>query len=146
DGWLAYDGVIDSANGIIQEVGSHSLVRIDSGGSPIKQVVNTEPKMEAVRAGDGWFYAAGDVTAAYGNNPAVTKVQREVVFLEPNTVVVYDRVATGSGTSQTWQLATPVSPSIPGASATINGAHPLRVDRLVAATASSKAHRLASPN
>lgn len=144
DGWLAYDGVIDSANGIIQEVGSHSLVRIDSGGSPIKQVVNTESKMEAVRAGDGWFYAAGDVTAAYGNNPAVTKVQREVVFLEPNTVVVYDRVATGSGTSQTWQLATPVSPSISGASATINAAHPLRVDRLVPANASSKAHSLAS--
>lgn len=144
DGWLGYDGVIDSANGIIQEVGSHSLVRIDQGGTPIKQVVNTESKMEAVHAGDGWFYAAGDVTAAYGKNPAVSKVQREVLFLEPNTVVVYDRVATAGGTTQTWQLATPVSPAVSGATATIKGAHALQVQRLAPAAGASKAHSLAS--
>lgn len=145
DGWLAYDGVIDSANGIIQETGSHSLVRINNGGAPIKQVVNTESKMEAVHAGAGWFYAAGDVTAAYGGNPAVQKVQREVLFLEPNTVVVYDRVATAATTTQTWQLATPVSPSVSGTSATIAGPHSLKVDRLVPATgATSTAYKLAS--
>jgi hypothetical protein len=145
DGWLGYDGVINSANGIIQEVGSHSLVRINSGGTPLKQIVNTEGRMEATRVGQGWFYAAADVTAAYGGNAAVGKVQREVLFLEPNTIVVYDRVATGAGTTQTWQLAAPVAPSISGTTATINGAHPLRVQRLVPASgATSSAYSLAS--
>jgi hypothetical protein len=145
DGWLGYDGVINSANGIIQEVGSHSLVRINSGGSPLKQIVNTESTMAAVRAGQGWTYAAGDLTAAYGGNAAVSKVQREVLFIEPNTIVVYDRVATGSGTTQTWQLATPVAPSISGNAATISGAHALRVDRLVPASgATSTSYSLAS--
>jgi hypothetical protein len=145
DGWLAYDGVIDSANGIIQETGSHSLVRIDRGGAPIKQKLHTNSKMVAVRAGQGWFYAAGDVTAAYGGDPAVSKVQRELVFLEPNTVVVYDRVVTSGDTTQTWQLATPVSPVIAGTTATIKGAHALQVQRLVPASgATSTAYSLAT--
>jgi hypothetical protein len=76
----------------------------------------------------------------------VSKVQREVLFLEPNTVVVYDRVATAADTQQTWQLVTPVSPAVSGASATINnGAHTLQVQRLVPATgATSSAYSLAS--
>ncbi len=144
DGWLAYDGVIDSANGIIQETGSHSLVRINRGGTPIKQYVKTDPRMVAVRAGEGWTYAAADVTAAYKGDPGISKDQREIVYLQPNTVVIYDRVNTAGDTTQTWQLATPVSPSISGTNATIGGAHTLSVQRLVPATGASSAYRLAS--
>jgi len=144
DGWLGYDGVIDSANGIIQETGSHSLVRIDRAGAPIKQKVHTDSTMVGMHAGNGWTYAAADVTPAYGGDGSISKVQRELVFLAPNTVVVYDRVVTGSDTTQTWQLATPVSPAITGATATISGAHAMTVKRLVPATASSVAHSLAS--
>ena len=78
-------------------------------------------RSSALHAGDGWLYAAADVTPAYKDNAAVSKVQREVVFLKPNVVVVYDRVATGAGTTQTWQLATPTAPSIAGTTATISG-------------------------
>ena len=144
DGWLAYDGVIDSSNGIIQETGSHSLVRISSGGAPIKQVVNTESQMVGLHHGPGWLYSAADLTPAYGNNANVEKVQREIIYLEPDTIVVYDRVASGASTTQTWQLATPVAPSISGASATIAAAHELRVQRLVPATgATSSSYNLA---
>jgi hypothetical protein len=144
DGWLGYDGVIDSSNGIIQETGSHSLVRLNRGGTPIKQKFLTESQMAAVHAGPGWTYAAADVTGAYGGDPGISKVQREIVFLEPNTVVVYDRVVTTADTTQVWQLATPVAPAISGATATINAAHTLRVDRLVPAAATSSAYNLAS--
>ncbi len=145
DGWLAYDGVIDSANGIIQETGSHSLVRIDQGGQPIKQKLKTASEMVGVHAGPGWVYAAADVTPAYAGNPSITKVEREIVYLQPDTVVVYDRVATAADTTQTWQLATPVSPAIAGTTATINAAHTLTVQRLVPASgATSSAYRLAS--
>ncbi|HEX7097467.1 MAG TPA: hypothetical protein VF183_16405, partial [Acidimicrobiales bacterium] len=71
-GWLAYDAVINSQNGIIQETGSHNLVQISSGGTPIKQVVGTTSQTVALHAGAGWLHAAVDVTAAYMNNPAIT--------------------------------------------------------------------------
>ncbi|HET9987888.1 MAG TPA: hypothetical protein VFQ65_05195, partial [Kofleriaceae bacterium] len=63
-------------------------------------------------------------------------------YLLPDTVVVYDRVASASGTTQTWQLATPVSPAVSGASATISAAHQLHVDRYAPAGASSSVHNM----
>jgi hypothetical protein len=142
-GWLSGDGVMESSNGIIQDTTSHSLVRIRSGSGDVKQNVNTTSSMVALHQGDGWIHAAVDTTAAYGGNAAVQKVQREIVFLKPNTIVVYDRVATPAGTSQVWQLASPTQPTISGATATIAGAHSLKVQRLVPATASTMATSLA---
>ena len=144
-GWLAYDGVIDSANGIIQETGSHGLVRINSGGAPVKQIVMTDSTMVGLHSGDNWLYTAADLTPSYKGNAAVQKVEREVVYIKPNTIIVYDRIATASGTTQTWQLPTPVAPSISGATATINnGAHTLQVQRLAPAAGTTTAHSLAS--
>jgi hypothetical protein len=67
-----------------------------------------------------------------------------MVFLKPNVVVVYDRVATGSGTSQVWQLASPTAPAISGATAQIAGTHQLAVQRLVPATAASSVYNMTS--
>ncbi|HEY5923394.1 MAG TPA: hypothetical protein VIV11_17060 [Kofleriaceae bacterium] len=144
DGWLGYDGVIDSTNGIIQETGSHSLVRINKGGTPLKQKIKTNSKLVGVKAGQGFTYGAADVTAAYAGDPSVSKVQREMIYLEPNTVIVYDRVVTAADTTQTWQLATPLVPAISGATATMRGAHTLAAQRLVPATASTASTSLAN--
>lgn len=143
-GWLAYDSVINSQNGIIQETGSHNLVQISSGGTPIKQVVGTTSKTVALHAGPGWLHAAVDVTAAYKNNPAITKVQREMVYLKPDVIVVYDRVTSAPGTTQKWLLASPSQPALSGATATISGAHTLRVQRLAPASASASVTNLAN--
>jgi hypothetical protein len=142
DGWLAGDGVLGSTNGIIQDTTSHTLVRVTSGGATVKQKVNTESTLTALHQGDGWLHAASDTTAAY-SNAAVGKMQREIVFLKPNVVVVYDRVATAAGTVQTWQLPTLVAPSIAGTTATIVGTHSLNVQRLAPASGSSVATSLA---
>ena len=131
EGWLMADAALGSQTGLMQETTAHSLVRIDNGGTPIKQVVGTSSKLAALHAGNDWLYAATDVTPVYKNNPAIQKVQREVVYLKPNVVIVYDRVATGAGTSQVWQLATPVRPTVSGATATIAGAHTMSVQRMV---------------
>jgi len=139
DGWLAYDGVIDSANGIIQETGSHSLVKITKAGAPIKQKVKTESTMVGMHAGNGYVYAAADVTPAYGGDASISKVQREIIFLPPNTVVVYDRVASAGDTTQVWQLAMPSAPAISGTTATMTGAHSLRTQRLVPASGATSA-------
>ncbi len=135
-GWLAYDSVIDSRSGINQDTGSHGLVRIDSGGAPIKQSVNTVSTLAALHEGDRYVYASADVTAAYKGNPAVQKVQRDLLFVRPDVVIVYDRVDTAAGTTQTWQLPTPVSPAISGNTATIsNAGHTLKVTRLAPGSA-----------
>ncbi|MEO8550127.1 MAG: hypothetical protein ABI678_09135, partial [Kofleriaceae bacterium] len=143
DGWLAYDTVIDSHSGLPQETTNHSLVRVDSGGAPITQVASTTSQLVALHKGDGWVYASSDVLPAYNGKAGITKDQREIVYLLPDTVVVYDRVATGAGTQQTWQLATPTSPSISGTTATTtNAAHALHVQRFAPAGATSSVHNM----
>ncbi len=137
DGWLAYDAVVDSHSGLRQETGAHGLVRITSGGTAIPQVASTKSQLVALHAGTGWLYAAADLTAAYNGNSAVSNVQREIVYLQPDTVVVYDRVASASGTQQVWSLASPKQPAISGSTATFTGTHALHVQRLApSATAS----------
>jgi hypothetical protein len=143
--WLMADAGLGSRNGIIQDTTAHSLVRVNNGGAPVKQVVGTSSQMVGLHGGDNWLYMAGDVLGAYGHNAAITKDQREVVFLKPNVVIVYDRVASAAGTSQVWQLATPTAPSISGNTATISaGGHSLKVQRLAPAAATSTSYNMTS--
>lgn len=118
----------------------HGLVRIDSGGSPLRQIGNTISHLVALHTGSNWVYAASDVLPAYNGNSAVSKDQREIVYLKPDVVIVYDRVTSASGTSQVWQLPTPVKPTLSGASTTIASTHTLHVQRLAPATASSSVY------
>jgi hypothetical protein len=131
DGWLAYDSVIDSHSGLTQDTTAHGLVRIASGGASVRQVVGTKPQLSSLHQGPGYTYAAADLTSAYNGNSAVQKVQREVVYLLPDVVVVFDRVQSAAGTTQTWQLASPVAASISGAVATIaSSGHALKVQKI----------------
>ncbi len=130
DGWLAYDSVVDSHSGLTQATTAHSLVRIDSGGTPVRQIAATTSTVDALHRGSGWLYASANLTPAYDGNAAVQKVHRELLYLKPDVVVVFDRVQSASGTSQTWQLATPHAPSISGATATISGTHDLHIERI----------------
>ncbi len=144
-GWLAYDAVINSSSGLPQETTAHGLVRIDNGGTPVKQIASTVSSLVALHQGDGWLHAAADVTPAYDGNAAVQLVQRELVYLKPDVVIVYDRVRTAAGTTQTWQMPTPVQPSISGATATINASgHALAVTRLLPASATTSTYAFSS--
>ncbi|MBV8755813.1 MAG: heparinase II/III family protein [Deltaproteobacteria bacterium] len=130
-GWLAYDAVIDSHSGLTQDTTAHSLVRIDSGSSPIKQVASTISKLTALHQTKDYVYASSDLTPAYNGNGSIQMVQRDILFLQPNTIIVYDRVNTSSGTTQTWQLASPVKPTTSSGTATFtNAGHTLKVQRL----------------
>jgi hypothetical protein len=130
-GWLAYDAVIDSHSGLTQDTTAHSLVRIDSGSTPIKQVASTTSKVNALHQTKDYVYASTDLTPAYNGNGSIQMVQRDVLYLQPNVIVVYDRVNTSSSTTQTWQLASPVKPSTGSGTATFtNAGHTLKVQRL----------------
>ena len=144
DGWLSYDAVIDSHSGLTQDTTAHSLVRIDSGGQPVHQIADTKSSLVALHKGADYLYSSADLTPAYNGNAAVSQVNREIVYLQPNVIVVYDRVNTAAGTQQVWQLATPVSPAISGATATItNAGHTMTVQRL-APSASATSHSMNS--
>ena len=134
-GWLAYDANVESRSGLHQEVDAHGLVRISDGGQSIKQRAGTTSKLVALHRGDGWLHAAADLTPAYKGNAKVQQIQRELVFIEPDAFVIYDRVTTSAGTQQIWQLATPVSPTVAGTHATIAGAQTLHVERVQPAAA-----------
>jgi hypothetical protein len=135
DGWLAYDSVIDSHSGLTQETTAHGLVRIDSGGQPVRQIADTMSRLTALHQGTGYTYAAADLTPAYNGNSAVQKAQREILHLLPDVVVVFDRVQSASGTTQTWQLASPVAASISGALATVsNAGHALKIQKISGGT------------
>jgi hypothetical protein len=141
DGWLAYDAVVDSQSGLTQEIDTHGTVRITDGGKLVEQQRDTNSSLVALHRGDGFLHAAAELLPVYKGSPAVQKVQRELVYLEPDTLVVYDRVATRAGSQQVWQLVSPAAPAISGARATISTAgHKLTIDRLAPSSATSSAY------
>ena len=111
--------------------------RTRSGSRPSSPLV-------ALHKGTKYLHAAADLTPAYKGQAAVTKIQRELVYIEPDVVVVYDRVTSKAGTEQVWQLVTPTRPTIAGARSTITSkGHTLTVDR-VSADGASAVHELTS--
>src|SRR6185295_1194135 len=74
----------------------------------------------AFEPGERFDYVAGDATRAYtypwsglGDNPSrrVEEAVRQIVFLKPDLVVVFDRVeATKAGYEKTWLLHTVGAP------------------------------------
>jgi hypothetical protein len=116
--WLVGDAVVYSHSGLPQMPTAHSMVRIDVGGSPLRQLASTTSRTTVVRSGSGWHYFATDSTPAYGGNANVQLVQRDVLFLHEGVLVVYDRIRTSPTATQTWQLITTARPVIVGAVAT----------------------------
>jgi hypothetical protein len=138
EGWLAYDPNIESRSGIRQEEELHNLVRITQGGATVRQREGTLSRMTALHRGAGWLHAAADLTAAYAGHAAVERVERELVYLEPDVLVVFDRVTSAADTQQIWQLNTPVRPVVAGALATVAGAaSSLEVRRVVPESATA---------
>ena len=145
DEWLATDAVIFSKSGIEQGEELHNLVRIVSGGTTVRQKTNTTSQVVAIKRGPGWLHAAVDVTAAYTGQSAVQKVQREIVFLEPDAVVMFDRVTSSNGTQQVWMLSSPKQPTVSSTRSTFAGtSHTLRVERVIPAAASTQVVNLAA--
>jgi hypothetical protein len=144
-GWLAYDANVDSHSGLRQEPESHGLVRIVNNGQTVEQRTGTNSSLVALHRGSNWLHASADLTPAYKGSTAVTKVQRELVFIQPDIVVVYDRVTSKAGSEQIWQLVSPARPTIAGARATLTASgHTLAIDRIAPASATSSVHEFST--
>jgi hypothetical protein len=129
DGYLAYDPVIDSHSGLPQDVDDHGTLRVVKNGKPVAQQLGNASTLLALHAGTGYVHIAADLTALEGND--ATKLQRELVYLQPDTVVIYDRATTPAGDQQVWSLAFPASPTVSGAATTVTASgHTLSIERL----------------
>jgi len=134
DGYLAYDPVIDSHSGLPQDVDEHGTLRVVKNGKAVAQQMGNASTLLALHAGTGYVHIAADLTALEGS--AATKLQREVVYLQPDTVVIYDRATTPAANQQVWSLAFPASPAISGATTTVTASgHTLAIQRLGPTTA-----------
>ena len=143
DGWLAYDAVIDSHSGLRQEVEAHGTMRVVESGATVAQSLGQSSKLLALHAGSGYVHAAADLAPVYGSH--VTQLQREVVYLEPDVVVIYDRATTPAAGQQVWQLAMPAQPTVNGSETTETASgHMLTILRASPSTASGSVYSFAS--
>lgn len=137
-GWLAYDGVVDSTSGLTPEPEAHSVVRFVSGGTTVAMHEGTTSQMVSLARGNGWVHTAGDLTAAFDGADEVSRWQRELVYLEPDCVVIYDRADSAAGVQQIWQLVSPAQATITGAQASLTASgHRLTVQRVLPASAAA---------
>jgi hypothetical protein len=139
DGYLTYDPVIDSHSGLPQDVDEHGTIRVVKDGKPVAQDVGNSSTLLALHAGTGYVHVAADLTIFEGS--AATLLQREIVYLQPDTVVIYDRATTPAANQQVWSLAFPATPAISGATTTVTASgHTLNVQRLGPAAATSSVY------
>ncbi len=139
DGWLAFDPVVDSKSGLPQDVSSHGTMRIVDGGNDVTQKLGSSSQLLALHRGDGWLHAAADITPVY--NGKVGKLQREIVYLEPDCVIVYDRASTTASQQQVWQLAMPSMPSVTGTQTQMTASgHMLTIERISPSSATGSVY------
>ncbi|MBL8520810.1 MAG: hypothetical protein JNK75_09060, partial [Betaproteobacteria bacterium] len=141
NGWLVNDANMQAHSGINQVSGAHGMVRQVLNGVDVRMYEHPSsaamPRRLSVK--DEYTYAAADQGTLYNHpstgNPGV-RSEREVVFIKPNTVVLFDRVHYSAGTTtKVFQLPTEVLPVIDGRVVTVaNAGSTLRVHALSPAT------------
>ncbi|MEZ4372339.1 MAG: hypothetical protein R3B07_16045 [Polyangiaceae bacterium] len=104
--WLAADTNLASHSGIRQELELHNLVRIEQGGNTLRmRESETAGRLVALHAEASFVYAACDTSGAYDGG--VQKLERELVYVKPDIVVLYDRIDTPGPSLPIWQVNAP---------------------------------------
>jgi hypothetical protein len=92
-----------------------------------------DPTIVARSVGDGYVYALGDATNLYNSeyeeSVDILHASRSIVWLQPNTIVVYDRAASRTdGRFKRFWLNLPTEPTITGAVTTMTTASGQRLE------------------
>jgi hypothetical protein len=117
--WLAYDANVDSHSGIEQDELNHNLVRIEQGGAPVKQAYGGACRLLALHDDGLATYALADVTPVYKGRAPIRRVERELLYLKPDVLVVFDRVDTDGDARRIWTLNLPGRAEVEGARLTL---------------------------
>lgn len=140
NGWLVNDANMQAHSGIFQDSSAHAMVTQTIAGQAARMY--ERPTATATRrrlnVGNHYSYVAADHGTLYTHpstgNPGV-RSERELVFIKPNTVVVFDRVNYTAGSSlKNFQLPTENLPTVNGRVVTVsNGGSTLKVHALAPA-------------
>ncbi len=112
--WLAYDQNIQTHSGIRQEASLHNLVRLEKAGQPVKMRRGSAADLLALNDSPEYAYLAARMTPLYAGEPGVSSLERALVFLKPNVILVYDSAVTTSGIDKVWTLNSPIKPVAEG--------------------------------
>lgn len=117
--WLAFDENILTHSGIEQGEMHHNLLRFEKDGKTVQMAYGTASKLLALQSENDFVYFAGDTSDAYkgseprsDNSARIKSVIRQMVFIKPDCLVVFDRGQTAAGIERIWQLNTPIKPMI----------------------------------
>lgn len=118
-GWLAMDAGTLSHSGLVWEPGAHNMIHVDVTGSQrteiprvggLKRFVNTDHSSYAQIDGSRLFQYYNLNT--YSWETLLNEWTREIVYIKPSTVIVYDRVSPKAGTTYNWRLHLPEQPTL----------------------------------
>lgn len=127
--WLAPTANIYSSSGIEQQEELNNMVRVELSGKTIRQVDSTgQCNLTALADNSTYTYGVAKVTPVYNGHAAISKVEREYLFIKPSTFVVFDRVGSASGTRRIWTLNLPGAPVVSGDRLTYTGATSNKLD------------------
>ncbi len=130
NGWLVNDANMTGRSGIWQEQEAHALVAQTVGGTLVRMWTSeaspppiSSGQLTALSHRPLYLYSSANAGTLFNHpntgNPGVQS-NREIVFLKPDVVVVFDRVRYTPGTSlKTFQLPTLFLPTISGRTATV---------------------------
>ena len=112
-GWLALDANLYSHSGIEQEEELHNLVRFEGGPQRIRQRPGTACRLMALADNAHFTYAVAQVTPVYQGQAGVQHIEREFLFIKPDTFVVLDRVIVSTPSiRRIWTINLAGTPSI----------------------------------
>ncbi len=122
--WLADDQIRRTHSGIRQEENLHNLVVIENqNGQTAEMQYEHSSKLISLFDRPEYTYIAAEVTPMYAGVSFVSRVERELIFIRPGTVIVFDRADGSPNSKRIWHLNTPIQPVISGDQADIIGSH-----------------------
>jgi hypothetical protein len=114
NGWLADDANTHSHSGIEQGEELHNLVRFEVAGVTVKQSNGPGCALTALADNPLFSFASARITSAYQKRAVVKRIERDFLFIKPDTFVVFDRTATMTGLHRIWTLNLPGTPTVDG--------------------------------
>ena len=114
EGWQVVDAVTYSHSGLLQEAGAHNVVTV----SGARRVTVTPKGLLRFVDDPRASYLQIDATGLYvgdRNRLLLRELTREMVYLKPDTVLIYDRVEPAAAEiAFDWRLHFPARPTISG--------------------------------
>ena len=81
---------------------AHNAITFDDGQGQVPDSMSASGRIVAFQHNDDWDYTVGDATPAYGGK--LTEARRTVLFLRPDTAVIYDSLAADTEHRWEWRL------------------------------------------